>query len=131
MINYFLILLQHILGFIYLFCFLYGYFYDQTFFYLLGGIGSFIYISIQVRGQGSKEASILFFFFISLLFTENWYDGLFWAGAFFTSGQIFGVIAYISNYKSLIDITKYDKVSYIDIVYIFILLLVPLLISNF
>ena len=127
--NYYLILFENIIGILYMFLFLYGNYVDNEILSLVGGIGTTLFISIITLGQPSKQLTLLFFFLISLFFTKSWVS-IFWVSTFFTFGQIYSMINYVSTREDIIPFGG-DNISRIEIFYLLILIIVPLFIFFF
>lgn len=142
--NYYLILIENFIGIGYLILFLLGFFTDNLNFYHIGGIGMLIFMFIMIKGQPKKLFSFLFTCVIGCVvayFVSNWWLGLFWVSAFYTAGQLFGIIALIKNKEQIknANLANFamsgmnsdpDKIQIIEILFFAGLLLVPYLLGN-
>jgi hypothetical protein len=126
--NYYLILFENIIGILYMFLFLYGNYVDNEILSLVGGIGTTLFILIITLGQPSKQFMLLFFFSISLFFTKSWVS-IFWVSTFFTFGQIFSMVNYVSNREDIIPFGS-DNFSRIEIFYFLVLIIVPFFVTK-
>ena len=126
--NYYLILFENIIGILYMFLFLYGNYVDNEILSLVGGIGTTLFILIITLGQPSKQFMLLFFFSISLFFTKSWVS-IFWVSTFFTFGQIFSMVNYVSNREDIIPFGG-DNFSRIEIFYFLVLIIVPFFVTK-
>ena len=126
--NYYLILFENIIGILYMFLFLYGNYVDNEILSLVGGIGTTLFILIITIGQPSKQFMLLFFFSISLFFTKSWVS-IFWVSTFFTFGQIFSMVNYVSNREDIIPFGS-DNFSRIEIFYFLVLIIVPFFVTK-
>jgi hypothetical protein len=151
--NYYLILIENFIGIGYLILFLLGFFTDNLNFIHIGGIGMLIFMFIMIKGQPKNLSSFLFMCVIGSVagyFISKWWLGLFWVSAFFSAGQLFGIIALLKNRKQIIDqveeqkndtedLFKFamtgktanpDKISIIEILFFIGLLIGPYLFAN-
>ncbi|NGX84874.1 hypothetical protein [Aequorivita sp. KMM 9714] len=148
--NYYLILIENFIGIGYLILFLFGFFTNNLNLYHIGGIGMIIFMLIIIKGQPKNLTSFLIICGIGSIvayFVSNWWVGLFWASAFFSVGQVFGIIALIRNREFIIkevenqkiktkDLVKFavtgkapdpDKLSIIEVLLFFSLIIIPYL----
>lgn len=117
--NYYLILIENFIGIGYLSLFLIGFFTDNLSFINIGGIGMLIFMFIMVKGQPKNLSSFLFMCGIGSViayFVSKWWLGLFWISAFFSAGQLFGIITLIKNKKQIIDQVEELKVGTEDLI---------------
>lgn len=151
--NYYLILIENFIGIAYLILFLIGFLGDNLNFMNIGGIGMLIFMFIMIMEQPKNLSSFLFMCSIGAVvayFVSVWWLGIYWVSAFFSAGQLFGIIALIKNKKQLIDLveskkietddllkfaltgktTDPDKISFIEIMFFVALLVSPYLLSN-
>jgi hypothetical protein len=152
--NYYLILIENFIGIGYLILFLFGFFTANLNFNYIGGMGMLIFMFIMIKGQPKNLSSFLFMCGIGSVvgyFISKWWLGLFWVSAFFSAGQLFGIIALIKNKKQIIDqveeqrietedLFKFtmtgktadpDKISIIEILFFIGLIIGPYLIANY
>lgn len=103
---YYLTLAEHIIGFVYLILFLIGFFNNIQLLYFVGGIGMFIFITIEIIDDKQKQWVFLWIIvigsIISALFSD-WYKGIFWITCFFTFGQIPGFMLLLTNRSKMIE----------------------------
>lgn len=143
--NYYLIVAEHFIGLAYLLLFFYGFFTDKELLTNIGGIGTVLFIYIMVKGQAKNLISLIMFsviFSIIAYFINHWWYGLYWAGAFFSIGQVFGLVALLKVDKeqlrnqNLINFgmtgmkSDPDKLGLIEILFFIGLIVGPYLLSN-
>ena len=142
--NYYLILIENFIGIGYLTLFLIGFFTDNLNFMNIGGIGMLIFMFIMIKGQPKNLSSFLFTCGIGSViayFVSKWWLGLFWVSAFFSAGQLFGIIIdQVEEQKiGTEDLFKYamtgkttdpDRISIIEIIFFIGLIIGPYLIAN-
>lgn len=142
--NYYLILIENFIGIGYLILFLFGFFTDNLNFYHIGGIGMLIFIYIMVKGQPKNLFSFLFVCGIGCVFAyfiSKWWLGLFWISAFYSVGQLFGVVALIKNREQIktMNLANFalsgmtsdpDKIGLVEILFFIGLLSVPYFFGN-
>lgn len=116
--NYYLILIENFIGIGYLTLFLIGFFTDNLNFMNIGGIGMLIFMFIMIKGQPKNLSSFLFMCGIGSViayFVSKWWLGLFWVSAFFSAGQLFGIIALIKSKKQIIEQVEEQKIGTEDL----------------
>ena len=151
--NYYFILIENFLGIGYLLLFLFAFFADNPLNIYIGGIGMLVFVFIMIKDESKKLSFFLLICGIGTVigyFISEWWLGTFWASAFFTAGQIFGIIHLLKNKNQIIDgiengkietddlvkfamtgkTTDSDKLPQVEILLFIILLIVPYLLST-
>lgn len=142
--NYYLILIENFIGIGYLILFLIGFFTDNQSFYHIGGIGMLIFMFIMIKGQPKNLFSFFFMCGIGCVvayFVSKWWLGLFWVSAFYSTGQLFGIIALIKNKEQIrnMNLANFamsgmksdpDKLGLLEILFFIALLIGPYLLAN-
>lgn len=142
--NYYFILIENFIGIGYLILFLFGFFTDNLNFYHIGGIGMLIFMFIMIKGQPKNLFSFLLMCGIGCVFAyfvSEWWLGLFWVSAFYTFGQLFGIITLLKNKERIknMNLVSYamsgmksspDKIELIEILFFIGLLIGPYLFAN-
>lgn len=98
--------------------FLYAHFTDNTPLLISCGIGTFIFMTSQLSGQGRNQLGFLTMIFIGAIigyFVSKWYYGALWVCALYSLGQIFGLLKIISSKDALVQMLNENDLNRINI----------------